>query len=225
MRAIFFSLNKFKPRFSKKGRRFSDFNIKVFLKKYGTVTFFAVVLIFGMIFGSIYAQSADEKLYKGLDFLFTTNLNARLTQGFFQTFCACFASNFVFIAVVILLGVTPWGLPFVPFVCFFKGFGAGLSGGFLVQSHSLMGFLFYVVVLLPGVFVFCLALITQSNLSFYNSKKLFNTMFINDSGITTLRSAMLYYLQKSLTLLIVSLGCAVLDTVLWCLVANLFGFK
>lgn len=224
MKAIFFSLNKVKHHFPKRVRRYSKFSLKVFAKKYGTVLFFATVLIFGMIFGSFYAQSADEKLYKGLDFLFTTNLNSRLSQGFFETFCACFASNFVFTAVIFLLGITPWGIPFIPLVCAFKGFGAGLSGGFLVESHSLWGFLFYLAVLLPGVFAFCLVLLSQSNLAFYNSKRIFRTLFLNDKNDDSVRHTMIFYLQRSITVLIAALGCAVLDTLLWCLLAPLFSF-
>lgn len=229
MKAIFFSLNR-KNFSGNRGfsgarvRRLSDFSMKVFLKKYGTVAFFITVLLFGMIFGSVYAQDADQKLYSGLDFLFTTNLNARLNQGFLQTFCACFASNFVFTAVLFLLGITPWGMPLIPFVCFFKGFGSGLSGGFLVKAHSLMGFFFYIVVLLPGIFIFCLSLITQSNLAFYNSKRIFNAMFTKSNVIADVRASMTFYLQRSLILLTVALGCAVLDTLLWCLLAPLFGF-
>lgn len=224
MKAIFLSLNKLKPNFNSNYRHYNNFSLKVFLKKYGTVAFFAVSFLIGMLLGAIYAKGASESLYKGLDFLFTTNLNARLTQDFFETFSACFASDFVFMATVFLLGVTPWGIPFIPLVCAFKGFGTGLSGGFLVESHSLWGFFFYLVVLLPGVFVFCLVLLTQSNLAFYNSKKIFITLFTDNQNQIIPRATMLHYLQRSLTLLIISFGSAILDTLLWCLLSPLFGF-
>lgn len=229
MKAICFTLNRKKSTdkvslSAGKIRRYSKFSLKVFLKKYGIAAFFITILLFGMVFGSIYAGEADESLYKGLDFLFTTNLSARLSQGFLQTFCACFASNFVFIALLFLLGITPWGIPLIPFVCFFKGFGAGVSGGYIVEAYSLTGFLFYIAVLLPGLFAFCLCLIAQSNLAFYNSKRIFSALFVKNSNITEIREAVMFYLQRSLTLMMISLGCAVLDTLLWCLLAPLFGF-
>lgn len=224
MKAIFFSLNKLKPNFNGNYRHYNNFSIKVFLKKYGTVAFFAVSFLIGMMFGAIYAKGASQSLYKGLDFLFTTNLSARLTQDFFETFSACFASDFVFMAAVFLLGITPWGIPFIPLVCAFKGFGTGLSGGFLVESHSLSGFFFYLAVLLPGVFLFSLVLLTQGNLAFYNSKKIFITLFTNNQNQVIPRVAMLNYLQRSLTLLIISFGSAILDTLLWSLLSPLFGF-
>ncbi len=228
MKAVFFSLskrNRVKPRFLNKSRHLSDFDVKFFLKKYGVSVFLTAVLIVGMIIGSVYAQTAGERLYNGLDFLFTTNLQARLTQGFFETFCACFASNFIFISAIFLLGITPWGIPLIPLVCALKGFGAGLSGGFLVESYGLSGFFFYFIVLLPGVFIFCMTLICIGNLAIYNSKKIFKILFLNTEKDNILKSPMYVYLQRGITFLMVSLGCAVLDTILWCLLAPLFGFN
>lgn len=225
MKAVFFSLNRrnrVKPKFLNNSRRLKDFDLKFFLKKYGVAVFLTTVFIFGMIFGSVFAQSADEKLYNGLDFLFTTNLQARLSQGFLETFCACFASNFIFTALVFLLGITPWGIPLIPLICAFKGFGAGLSGGFLVENFGLSGFFFYFVVLLPGTFVFCMALVCIGNLAIYNSKKIFLMLFVNSEN--NLKSPMKVYLQRAVTFLTVALGCAILDTILWCMLAPLFGF-
>lgn len=229
MKAVFFSIkrarNRVKPQYFSKGKTIRDFDLKFFIRKYGVSVFLASVLIMGMIIGSIYAQSAGERLYNGLDFLFTTNLQVRLSQGFLQTFCACFASNFIFIAIMFLLGITPWGIPLIPLICAFKGFGAGLSGGFLVESHGIAGFFFYFTVLLSGIFIFCMTLICMGNLAFYNSKRIFKVLFLNSDKEILLKSSMFLYMQRCLTFLIISLGCAVLDSVLWCLVAPLFGFN
>ncbi len=227
MKAVFFSVNRAKGRAKPKLFRvpvgLADFNLKFFLKKYGTSVFLTAVLIFGMIIGSVYTSMSNQNLYNGLDFLFTTNLQQRLTQGFFETFCACFASNFVFFAVVFLLGITPWGIPLIPLVCAFKGFGAGLSGGYLLMSNGLNGFFFYFTVLLPGTFLFCMTLICQGNLAFYNSKKIFTALFISREKDFTLRSVNIVFLQRNITLLMITLGCAILDTLLWCLLAPLFS--
>lgn len=224
MKAICFSVIRKKDKPCKRRFYRGDLSFRFFLKKYGTALFFVTVLLFGMVFGAVYSSEAGESLRQGLDFLFTTNLSARLSQSFIETFCACFASNFIFTAVLFLLGVTPWGIPLIPLVCFFKGFGAGISGGFIIEAHSLWGFLFYICVLLPGLFAFCLCMITQSNLAFYNSKRIFRALFLKSCGSSETKEPMLLYLQRSLTLAAVSLGCAALDTLLWCLLAPLFGF-
>jgi hypothetical protein len=71
--------------------------------------------------------------------LFTTNLDARLGQNAVSTFCACFASDFIFLTVVFLLGLAPWGIPFLPFISAFKGFGTGLTAAYLIITYSLKG--------------------------------------------------------------------------------------
>ncbi len=200
-----------------------DFSFKVFVKKHGVGSFMALCLIAGMIMGAVCEKTADEQLYRGLDFLFTTNLQERLEQDFFSTFCACFASNFIFTATLFLLGITPWGAVLIPFVFIFKGFGVGLSGSYLVQSHFIMGILFYVSVVLPGVFAFCLALIGQGGIALINSKNLFFLVFKGGES-TSINQSTRLYLNRSLIILVISLGCAVLDTLLWCVLAPLFGF-
>ena len=67
-------------------------------------------------------------------------------------FVACFASDFIFLAVVFLLGLAPWGIPFLPFVSAFKGFGTGLTAAYLIITYSLKGAGFYLLVVLPGTF-------------------------------------------------------------------------
>lgn len=224
MRAVFYSFRKQREPKEQNFRRLGNFSFSVFFKKYGLASFFAVSLILGMAFGSVYAQSAGENIYNGLDFLFTTNLEARLSQNFIGTFCACFASNFIFVLAVFLLGITPWGIPFIPLVCMFKGFGGGLSGGFLFAAYSFKGLLFYLVILLPGLFVFSLALISQSCMAFYMSKRIFHVLFIKDQNPIPMHAGMLFYLQRSLLMLLAALACAVLDTLLWCAFAPMFAF-
>lgn len=223
MKAVFLTFSRGRHRSARHNHRFSQISPKAFLAKYGVSVFLTAALISGIVFGAVCEKNADENLAKGLDFLFTTNLNERLSQNFIETFCACFASDFIFTAVVFLLGITPWGMAVLPAVMFFKGFGTGLSGGFLVGTHLFMGFLFYVVVLLPGIFIFCLMLICQGNLAFYTSKRIFCIVFKGAESAPLSPSSTLY-LHKSLIFLAVSLGCAVLDTLLWCMISPLFGF-
>lgn len=107
-----------------------------------------------------------------LIFVFT-NLDARLSQNVINTFCACFASDFIFLFAVFLLGLTPWGIPVLPFIVFLKGFGTGITAGYLFSVHSLKGIVFYLFVLLPGTFLFCLALILFSSAAFTASGNMF----------------------------------------------------
>ena len=118
-------------------------DIKYYIKRYGINILFISMLIVGLACGTVYAMSADKEMLASLDFLFFTNLDARLSQNVINTFCACFASDFIFLFAVFLLGLTPWGIPILPFIVFLKGFGTGITAGYLFSVHSLKGIVFY----------------------------------------------------------------------------------
>ena len=73
---------------------------KYYIKRYGVRTAFVLALLTGLALGAVYAADSDIEMLKSLDFLFTTNLEARMSNGFMNTFCACFASDFVFLFAV-----------------------------------------------------------------------------------------------------------------------------
>ena len=122
MKSLVFSFKKAKS--GRRGlRRITLSDLQYFFRRYGLRVMFTSVLLVGLVAGSICAQNSGENLLKSLDFLFTTNLDARLAQNAAGTFCACFASDFIFLFSVFLLGLTPWGVFVMPFVVLFKGFG------------------------------------------------------------------------------------------------------
>lgn len=129
-------------------------DIKYYIKRYGIYILFISMLIVGLACGTVYAMSADKEMLASLDFLFFTNLDARLSQNVINTFCACFASDFIFLFAVFLLGLTPWGIPVLPFIVFLKGFGTGITAGYLFSVHSLKGIVFYLLYCCPEHFYF-----------------------------------------------------------------------
>lgn len=110
MKSIVFS---FKKRYLfRRSKGISPSDVRFFIRRYSVVLIFVSAFLTGLVFGSIYASKADKQMLDSLDFLFTTNLDARLGQNAVSTFCACFASDFIFLTVVFLLGLAPWGIPF-----------------------------------------------------------------------------------------------------------------
>ena len=176
MKSIVFS---FKKRYLfRRSKGISPSDVRFFIRRYSVVLIFVSAFLTGLVFGSIYASKADKQMLDSLDFLFTTNLDARLGQNAVSTFCACFASDFIFLTVVFLLGLAPWGIPFLPFVSAFKGFGTGLTAAYLIITYSLKGAGFYLLVVLPGTFLFCLALVKLSAYAFEISKQMLtNVLF------------------------------------------------
>lgn len=223
MKGVVFSFKK--SDFRKKGiKRITFTDMRYFLKRYGIRMMFVILLLCGLAGGSVYAQRADAEMLSSLDFLFTTNLDARLTQNAVGTFCACFASDFIFLITIYLLGLAPWGIPVMPFVILFKGFGTGLTAGYLFITNSLSGLGFYLLVLLPGTFLFCIALVLFTTSAFYFSKRMFFYTVSKSLPKQTLRQGVIVFSSRFMTSLIMTFCAALLDAVLWTLFAGAFNF-
>ncbi len=223
MKSVVFSFKR--SEFSSKNiRKISVSNIRYFLKRYGIHTVFVFLLLFGLVTGSVYAQNSDTAMLDSLDFLFTTNLDARLTQNAAGTFCACFASDFIFLISLYLLGLAPWGILFMPFVILFKGFGTGLTAGFLFMSESFKGIGFYLLVLLPGTFLFCVSLVLFVNQALRFSKRIFFATITKTVSSQPLRTGVIALSSQLMSSLLMTFCAALLDTVLWTLFAGAFNF-
>lgn len=223
MKGVVFSLKKNNFGRNRLGR-ISVADIRYFIRRYGVRTMFVFLLFAGIAIGSVYAKNADASMIESLDFLFTTNFDARLTQNFAGIFCACLASDFIFLISVYLLGLAPWGIPFMLFIIFFKGFGIGLTAGYLFIGKSLAGIGFYLLILLPGTFLFCMALVQFSSFAFNFSKRMFLTLLNKGVLKSSLRVSTIAFSSRFISSLIITFLSAVLDTALWTLFAGGFNF-
>lgn len=203
-------------------RRLPDF--KSIIRRHGITLLFAALLLTGLVLGAVYSKSADKNTLRTLDFLFTTNLESRLSQGAFGTFCACFASDFLFLLSVYLLGIAAWGIPFIAVLLCFKGFGTGVTAGWLCVSHGLSGAGFYLLVLLPGTFIFCAVLIGFSARAFAFSKHAFLYSLSRKTPAASLREDLLRFSSRFFSALGVTSIAALADALLWTLFAGTFKF-
>lgn len=219
MKGIVFSIGR---RSAAKNRRLPQIGSMV--KSCRHMLGFAGVLLAGLVCGTVYAHSSDSSLLRSLDFLFMTNLEARLAQGALGTFCACFASDFLFLLLVYLFGMTLWGIPFVGLTVLLKGFGTGLTAGYLSMTYSLSGVGFYLLVLLPGTFLFCFFLAKFSASAFVCSKRFFTAVLQKDAPAVSQREQLMQLGSRFLTALIATFTASLLDTVLWTLFAGTFKF-
>ena len=223
MKGVVFSFKNSETGFRKANRlRLSD--LRYGIKRYGIKLMFVLFLLMGLVYGSVYAKNADTEMLNSLDFLFTTNLETRLSQNFLETFCACFASDFIFLFTVFLLGFAPWGIPVIVFAMMFKGFGTGLTAGYLCLTGSLKGLGFYLLVLLPGTFLFCISFILFSSSAFNFSKKMFLNVVSKEKAVQLKRQASLVFCSRMMSSLIMTFCAALLDSALWTLFAGAFSF-
>lgn len=133
---------------------------------------FIVLLLIGMIVGTIVAKNADDSLLTQLDFLFASNFQSRIQQPAGSTFVASLASSFIFLLVIFLAGNSLWGGLLIPFIVFFRGFGLGILTGYLYYSYGWYGFLFHLLVILPGMFLSSIGISYGSEKSFKLSIRL-----------------------------------------------------
>ena len=100
---------------------------------------FALCFLAGMVLGVVMSLRTGEETLQRFDFLFHTSAAIRLEEPVSSIFAASFASSFLFLLVCFLCGLSVWGFLFVPAVVFFRGYGVGLTAGFLCAAYQWKG--------------------------------------------------------------------------------------
>lgn len=197
-------------------------NIIYFFRRYGINTLLGVSLCIGLIFGAICAGNADEALINSLDFIFVSDFHSRCNQTVLSSFVAALTSNFIFFAANFLLGLSVWGSVGVPFLIAFKGFGIGITGGYLYKSYGLNGVGFFLLVMLSGYVISALALIFQGK----NSILFSNSLLAKIRGVSTKTDETIYkYIINNSFMLIALSISSMADAILNTLFAGLFAFS
>ena len=78
----------------------------------------------------------------------------------------------VFLLFCFLCGLSIWGAYCVPLAPLFRGFGMGITAGYLYAAYGFQGFLFHLAVILPGAFICLIAILIASRESMLFSKKI-----------------------------------------------------
>ncbi len=190
------------------------------VKKWGSVIIFSVTLVAGLACGCFTAGGLKPETLRNLDFFFTTNMPERLSGGALNAFAASFGSDFLFLLSAFLLGLSLWGIAVLPFLAFAKGYGIGVSAGYLLISYGLKGIVFYLVVILPGALLFSFALIYELSSAYYMFRRLFGSVFLKNS--VGFKEPLKKYTKRGLKYLIVTFAASLIDTALWQGLAGIF---
>ena len=148
------------------------------LRKWGRYALFLLFLLSGIICGAICSRSADIGFLNRLDVILQTNFRLRSSQDLLMSFVASLASSVLLLGTLLLLGLSLWGIAFVAAVPFFKGYGYGLSAGFLCRIYGFTGFAYNILVILPGTLISALAVTSAAMYAFDSSRR----MILNASG-------------------------------------------
>ena len=199
--------------------------IKNFICTYWVMGIFTLSLFIGMGFGAVFSAKADNSFMESVDFLFSTSFTSRLNNSVYQTYLSSLAANFIFLATAFLMGLSIWGYALLPAVSLFKGFGIGLTAGYLCSTYMLKGIAFYLLMLLPAAFLSVIALMLLQKEAFGFSLRLMRTVLRPDSLHTGLvKSEFLYFMKKGGQYLILSACASLLDIGAVLLFARFFEF-
>lgn len=185
--------------------------------------FLAVFLLCGMVFGAIFARSADLEALKKLDFLFSSNYKARTSQPWTAVFMASLASSFVFILCCFLCGLSMWGMFCIPAIPFFRGFGLGLTSGYLYAAYGFRGVLFNVIIIIPGAFVCILSILLAAREGMLFSKKIAACDIKLDKKGHTWPPLKVYFSHFG-AVIVIAFAAAVIDLLMAVCFAGIFSF-
>lgn len=194
------------------------------IKRNAVFAVFCILVFVGIIIGALNGRNADNELLKRLDFIFLTNFDVRCSRVVLSAFVSSFASSFLFLLVIFLLGLSVWGGTVVAAIPFFKGYGYGLSVGWLYCNYGFYGVLYNILVILPGAFL-CSALIAAAaNSAFEISLKLMSSCSRSVSA-DSVHISVKRYLLSMLWFLVLAAVAAAVDMIFSLCFSWIFSFS
>lgn len=191
------------------------------LKKYGLSVLFAFIILLGVIAGTAAASGIDMDIMGNLEFLMFTEAGGDNANGSLQVFSSAFAVNFIYLTVIFLVGLSPWGMGVIPFVCLFKGFETGLMASYLGVTYE-WGMTYYFLIIAPGIFVFAISMIIQSGYGVRMSSALGKFMFTAQQDSGWIKDNIKTYMYRSGSMMIVATIAALVNTIMWTVCSNMF---
>jgi stage II sporulation protein M len=116
-----------------------------------------------------------------------------------------------------------WGMFFIPFVVFFRGFGLGLTSGYIYAAYAWEGVLYNLVVILPGALFCCIAILLAAREGTRFSKRMAACGTSAPNEVMR-RSNLKLYLMRFGAILALSFFAALIDLLLSACFAGLFRF-
>ena len=122
-------------------------------------------------------------IYK-VDFLFLNDFKERIASSNLEIFTSSLLSLSFFSLLIEFVTLSFFGALLIPVLIAFKGLGIGMTAGYLYLIYGLKGIAFYILILLPGIFVSSIGLIIFAAESFKFSCKFAKKIFPKSDGIS-----------------------------------------
>ena len=100
-----------------------------------------------------------------------TSISTRVNGSYWQLFLSSMASSFLFTLASFFSGLTMWGMFLTPLLPLLRGFGLGLTAGYLYGFGGI-GIWYFICIVLPGAFSSALTVLLTSSEAIRFSKRL-----------------------------------------------------
>lgn len=177
---------------------------KIVLKNLRFVIICAVFIL-SLILGAFSVSVCDDESFFGLAEHFDNFLEFTEKSGFAEMLLyLSFGFSFL-ILINFVLGLCVIGTFFNPTIMFIYGFGAGAISSYIYCTYSLKGICYFILVLLPGIFLFSLNYILSFDFSFKFSLKLYKSITKNISQRFDLKLYLIRYIYFFILTFIIGL--------------------
>ncbi len=132
------------------------------LQQTTTLILLAVFFLFGMLLGALFIRKSDPSLLDALDQFCFTSISTRVNGSYWQLFLSSMASSFLFTLASFFSGLTMWGMFLTPLLPLLRGFGLGLTAGYLYGFGGI-GIWYFICIVLPGAFLSTLTVLLTSS--------------------------------------------------------------
>ncbi len=186
--------------------------------------FLIVCIITGMILGSSSVGYINMEVLHKLDFLFLNDFKERLNQSGLDIFVSSFSSLFIYMLFIEMAALSFWGVVAIPLLIVFKGLGLGLAAGYLYLIYGLKGIAFYILILLPGIFISSVGIVLFSVGAFKFSGKFAKKILPASHNNERLWNVFKVHIRKSGYSLILLAFSSVVDMSFMAMFSKFFEF-
>lgn len=199
-------------------------NILELFKKSKTSILIWFCLILGITLGVFCVSYIEIESFYKINFLFINNFKENINQTWSEIFTTSFSASSIFVFILELCILSCWGIFLVPILIILKGYSLGLSAGYLYLIYKIKGIAFYLLILLPGVFLSSIGynIFASKTINFsYNFTKLIFSKQDNNYNFKINFLKNIRELSKCLIFVLIS---CVLDTCFILLFSKFFDF-
>lgn len=183
----------------------------------------STMLIIGMMLGSLSTGYINMEYIHKIDFVFINSFKEKIFESFLGIFASSSSQMLILTFILEFFALSFWGPILIPFTVLFRGLALGLCAGYLYLIYGLKGIAFYLLIMLPGIFVSSIGLLLFSSQAFKFSSKFAKSLFSKENH-PELFSAFKSHIKNSRLSFVLFLISALIDVCFTAMFVKFFDF-